>query len=346
MTMTTRLAEPTYLRLKSTPFDNTALSIREHLPLSAAAAPNTQPLILLTFHPGFLAGSYEGWDYFAHLSALLWQSQLAQHRLRIFTINHPGYDTPQGEKIHRNRLGPYSIKHQPLAIQAALSWLLTNPLAEEKEIIWLAYGHSMGGLALSRYQSNGLLNGLNRHDRTVHLTKILSAPALVLHRQTLSNRGQLDLLHTIKQTAGWLPLYTPVAVGLYRLLAPLLYRLAADRFSIQDLKADFDFGQVNPFMLLEQGRELLRFGIAAAGGTSLLADTHIILARQDNMVDVPAIQELIEEAQLDDYKVVQHSLEGTHLVELDDPQAVVEVITQVWQGVWRERELLGTQENS
>ena len=92
-------------------------------------------------------------------------------------------------------------------------------------------------------------------------------------------------------------------------------------------------------MLLEQGRELMQFKVAAAGGPSLLADTHIILARQDNMVDVPSIQELIEEAQLDDYDVVQHILEGSHLVELDDPQAVVEVITRVWQRVFHAQSL-------
>ena len=104
------LAPPTYLRL-STPFDGAYVCVREHVP-SRPAPRRDGPLVLLTFHPGFIAGSCGEWDYFAELSARLFALE-PRHRLRVFTINHPGYDHPPGAAIDRFRLEPYSIRRQP-----------------------------------------------------------------------------------------------------------------------------------------------------------------------------------------------------------------------------------------
>ena len=91
------LAPPTYLRLSTPPFDGAYVCVREHAP----PRPSTHrdgPLVLLTFHPGFIAGSCGEWDYFAELSTRLFALE-PRHRLRVFTINHPGYDHPPGATI-------------------------------------------------------------------------------------------------------------------------------------------------------------------------------------------------------------------------------------------------------
>ncbi len=323
------LSAPIYLRLNTPPFARTVLSVREHLPPQATGKPG-QPLILLTFHPGFLAGSYEDRDYFERLTPLLFEWLQDCCRLRIFTLNHPGYDQPRDAVIDRFRLQPYSIRHQPLAMQAALSWLLTTRLAQEEEIVWIAYGHSMGGLALSQFQPAALVNLLAREGRRLHCTKVLSAPALYVHPRAREMVGGLDVLHTLKLTAGRLPFYVPVATSLYQAFAPLFYRRDADRFSIGAWR-EFggDFRRLDPFVLLEQGRELLRFRPMAAGGTDLLADTHVILARQDGMIDLPATIALIEAARQEGHRVIQHDIDSTHLLELDAAAAVAWAIWQI-----------------
>lgn len=323
-----RLSDPIYLRLNSAPFARTLLSIREHLPPPPAARPG-QPLILLTFHPGYLAGSYADRDYFERLSPLLFQWMQDCCRLRIFTVNHPGYDQPQGAMIDRFRLQPYSIRHQPLAMEAALSWLFQTQLAQEEQIVWIAYGHSMGGLALSQFQPAALIQMLARRGRRLYVTKALSAPALYVHPQAREMAGRLDALHTLKLTAGRLPLYGPVATSLYQAFAPLFYRRDAARFSIGAWR-EFggDFGRLDPFVLLEQGRELLRFRPMAAGGPDLLADTHVILGQQDGMIDLPATGALIEAARQEGHRVTRHDIDSTHLLELDAAEAVA---WEIWQ---------------
>lgn len=323
-----QLSAPTYLRLKSTPFDQTKISIREHVPPQMASR-SERPLVLLTFHPGYLMGSYQDRDYFARLSPLLFQWAQAACRLHVFTINHPGYDQPKNGGINRFRLEPYSIYNQPLAMQAAFSWLLEERLAQEPDIVWIAYGHSMGGLALSQYQPAALIERLAQNGRRLHFTKIFSAPAIFLHPQARATLGQLDLLHTLKHTVGRLPLYALVATGLYRAFAPIFYQRGASKYSIQAMHEFGDFRHLDPFLLLEQGRELILFEETAVVDPGLLADTHVILARQDGMIDVPRIEELIEATRQAGYPVTQYDIDSTHLLELDAPQAVAETIWQV-----------------
>lgn len=83
------------------------------------------------------------------------------------------------------------------------------------------------------------------------------------------------------------------------------------------------------FVLPEQGRELIRFEPEAVGGGRLLADTHVILARQDGMIDLEATRSLIERAQQEGHGVTVHEVDGTHLLELDTPEAAVEVFWRV-----------------
>ena len=328
-----RLSPPIRLRLKSAPFFGVMLSLREHLPAFPPDAPNL-PLTLLTFHPGYLAGSYEDRDYFERLSPLLFQWARGRCRLRIFTINHPGYDLPRGAVIDPFRLGPYSIRHQPLAIEAALSWLLRQRLAREREVAWIAYGHSMGGLALSQFQAAPLNDLMARQNRRLHFARILSAPALFVHPETRAFVGQLDVLHTLKLTVGRFPLYAPIATGLYQAFAPLFYRRDAARFSI-DAWAEFgDFSRLDPFVLLKQGRELLRFKAIAAGGADLLAGTHVILPRGDGMIDLPALTALIHEAQQQGHTVTAHEVDSTHLLELDDAATAANVVRHVIRTSW------------
>ncbi len=338
ITSNVRLSSPIYLRLNTAPFAQTILSVREHLLPQVVERPG-QPLILLTFHPGYLAGSYEDRDYFERLTPLLFQWTQDCCRLRIFTVNHPGYDQPRHAVIDRFNLQPYSIRHQPLAMGAALSWLFNTRLAQDEQIVWIAYGHSMGGLALSQFQPAELVNLLARNGRSLYFAKILSAPALCVHPQARDLVGRLDVLHTLKLTAGRLPFYAPVATGLYQAFAPLFYRREATRFSI-DALSEFgsfrsggfrrsDFHRLDPFLLLEQGRELLRFRAMAAGGPDLLADAHIILAQQDGMIDLPATEALIEAARQEGHRVTRHDIDSTHLLELDAAEIVARVIWQV-----------------
>jgi hypothetical protein len=324
-----QLSAPTYLQLSEAPFEEAVLSVREHVPSEPVRERPEQPLVVLTFHPGYLTGSYQDWDYFAGLAPLVFEKVQAAGRLRLFTMNHPGYDLPSGAAIDHFRLEPYRVCHQPNAIQAAVSWLFKEHLAEEEQMVWVAYGHSMGGLALSQYQAGELINELAKDGRSLHLTKILSAPALFLQEQAKANMKRLDVLHRLKVTAGRLPFYTRVATGLYNAFAPLFYQREAARYSIESLGDFRNFRHLNPFLLLEQGRELLSLEAAAVGGPALLADTHVMLAQQDGMVDWQATQAFIKEAQQRGYTVHRYELNSTHLLELDVPEAVAEIVCHV-----------------
>ena len=321
------LALPTYLRLSAPPFDGAYVCVREHLSPRPAAR-RDGPLVLLTFHPGFIAGSCGEWDYFAELSARLFALE-QRYRLRVFTINHPGYDHPPGATIDRFRLGPYSIRQQPGALRAAMTWLLNGPLAAEEDVVWIAYGHSMGGLALSQCHTAALATAMAADGRRLQPARVLSAPALCLHPQARAIVVQLDALHMLKLTFGRLPLYAPIATGLYRAFAPFFYRLSAPQFSIGGLRGFTGFRQLNPFILLEQGRELLRLEAADVCGPDTLADAHVILARQDGMVDCAATQALIDDARRMGHRVRAYDVDSSHLLELDAPDVAAGIVRQI-----------------
>lgn len=322
------LAPPTYLRLSAPPFNGAYVCVREHRPPRPPAR-RDGPLVLLTFHPGYIAGSYGEWDYFAELAARLFDDAGQHYRLRAFTINHPGYDHPPGAAIDRFRLEPYSIRRQPEAMRAAMTWLLNGPLAAERDVVWVAYGHSMGGLALSQCQTAALAAQMAADGRRLRPARVLSAPALCLHPQARALIVQLDALHALKLTFGRLPLYAPVATGLYRTFAPFFYRLSAPQFSIGGLRGFTGFRQLNPFVLLEQGRELLRLESADVCGPDTLAEAYVILARQDGMIDCAATRALIDDARRLGHRVRAYDVDSTHLLELDAPDVAAEIVRRV-----------------
>ncbi len=322
------LAAPLYLRLSPPPFDGAYLCIREHQPRRLAATTGG-PLVLLTFHPGFIAGSCGDWDYFERLSPLLFAAIGPIARLRVFTINHPGYDYPSRAAIDRYRLEPYSIRHQPLAMRAAMRWLLDGPLAGESDILWVAYGHSMGGLALGQCQTEALAEELAAAGRRLRPTRVLSAPAFCLQPEPRAALSRLDVLHALKMTVGRLPLYAPLATGLFRAFAPLFYLAGADRFTISGLRDFGGYRQLNPFILLEQGRELLRLEPGDVCGPDTLADAHILLSRQDGMVNWTATHALIAAARAAGHRVTHYDLDSTHLMEVDRPDAVADILRQI-----------------
>ncbi len=82
-------------------------------------------------------------------------------------------------------------------------------------------------------------------------------------------------------------------------------------------------------MLLEQGRELLRLEAADVCGPDTLADAHVILARQDGMIDCAATQMLIDAARRQGHRVSQHDVDSTHLLELDAPDVAAGIVRQV-----------------
>lgn len=322
------LSPPLYLRLNSGPFDRTPVSIREYFPQPKSPSPDG-PLLLITFHPGYLTGSYQQRDYFERIAPLLVRQAPGCFHLRLFTINHPGYDLPTSHVVDRFQLEPYRVKHQPRAMARALEWLFQKKLAQEKDIHWIAYGHSMGGLALSRFRPATVQRRLADQGRRLHFIKILSAPAFYLHPHLQTIIGQLDGLHLLKHTVGRLPFYEPVATGLYLAFAPYFFRRDAARYSIEAFSDFGDYRRMNPFVMLEQGRELLRFPVMEAGGPDLLADTHVILGRQDGMLDLPATRDFINTGRERGLSITLHALDSTHLLELDTPAPATEVILDV-----------------
>ncbi len=325
------LAAPIYLRLNAPPFAGTYLCLREHRP-RRPSAPAAGPLVLLTFHPGYIAGSYDAWDYFERLSPRLLAAAAGRFRLRVFTVNHPGYDYPPGLAVDRFRLDDYSIYRQPQAMRAALRWLLDGPLAAEDDIVWIAYGHSMGGLALSQCQTEALAAEMATAGRRLSVTRILSAPAFCIQPAARAILAQLDALHALKLTLGRLPLYAPVATGLFRSFAPLFYRAGAEQFSIGGLRGYRGFHRLNPFILLEQGRELLRLEAADVCGPDALAGAHVLLGRRDGMVDCAATAALIDDARRAGHAVTQHDVDSTHLLEVDAPAAVAGIVLNIIAG--------------
>ena len=326
-----RLSAPVYLRLNGASADKAVMSVREHL-APAATGRSDAPLVVITLLPGFLIGSYADRDYFEILAPLLFQSLSGACRLRIFTVNHPGYDLPAGQRVDHRDLRPYSIHRQPAAMHAAFSWVFDHLLADEPQIHWLAYGHSMGGLALSRYAPDALVDHLAREGRRLAFTRILSAPSFCLHARALAILDQLEALQTIRKRFGRLPLYAPLATGLYRAFAPLFYRREAERFSIGALADYGDFRALDPFVLLTQGQELLQLSPQAVGGPRLLDGTHLILAAGDGMVDLEETRAFVAAARDAGHTVETYLVDSTHLLERDDPDAVVAIVRTVLAG--------------
>jgi hypothetical protein len=194
----------------------------------------------------------------------------------------------------------------------------------------------MGGLALSLYRPDALITRLAGAGCCLHLTKILSAPAFCLHPKARAIISQLDVLHMLKQTLGRLPLYAPVATGLFRAFAPFFYRLSADGFSIGALRGFREFRQLDPFVLLEQGRELLRYEAMTMCEPAALDSVHVLLARRDGMIDAPATLAWIETARRQGYPVTRHDIDSSHLLELDAPEAAAAVIQQVIEATKRD----------
>jgi len=320
------LAPATRLRLNSAPFGGASVTLREHW-CGERNGRGDQALVALTLHPGFMGGSYAGRDYFERLAPYLRQQAAGRYRLQIFTLNHPGYDLPRGGALDPLRLEAYGIAQQPAALRAGLAWLLNSYLAHEAQIHLVCYGHSMGGLALSRVDLAELAAEVGPRLRTT--TKILSAPALALNPLARAGVWRLDALETLKLTLGRLPLYQPTAVALYQALAPLFFRRDGPTFTLDADDDFYNFKQLDPFLLLQQGRELLRFDARAAGGARLLAGAHLLLATGDRMLDLEATLTLAEEAAGQGLLAGLHGLESGHVAERETPARVAAVVEEI-----------------
>lgn len=323
-----RVSRPLYLRAKIAPAAAHTISLREHLAWDPVED-KTLPLVLLTLHPGFAAGSYEDRDYFELISPLLFAMCREICRLRIYTVNHPGYDLSPKSSIHRFRLDPYSIDGQPASLQMALRWLLGREFGDEDQIYLVAYGHSMGGLALAQCNLQELATDVSRRGPYLQVQKVLSAPALVLSQEAKKIMGRLDVLDALKRSLGRLPLYDQVATGLYRALAPILFRLSAKTYSLNADDTFLNFGKQNPFLLLEQGRELLRLAPNREQLEGLLQGSHLILCDGDKMVDTSQLRRAAEIANETGVPVSVHTINSSHNAEREAPQLVAERLHQI-----------------
>lgn len=319
------LSQPSYLRLNGPQLAGTTVTLREHIPLRRTGTSDT-PLVVVTLHPGFVAGSYTDRDYFERMVPYLFGAAPGAFRLRVFTINHPGYDLPDETLIDKQRMQPYSIHLQPGALNAALTWLLREHLAHERDIRLVAYGHSMGGLALSRHNLAQTRAAVEGNGRFITTHKILSAPALVLHPYARSGVRRLDALNIARRTLGRLPFYDPVAIGLYRSLAPRFFERDAPSFSLDAGDDFYRWEELNPFVLLQQGRELIRFDVENVGGAILLDEAHLILAREDLMIDLTRTLALAEQAS---QLAALHLVDSTHLLERAAPADVAAIVLRV-----------------
>ncbi len=331
MTTTTptarRLSGPIYLRLISPMLEGVTVSLREHIPAQPTGSAQ-QPLVVITLHPGIAAGSYGDRDYFERLAPHLFRLANGRFRLRIFTINHPGYDRPPDEQIDPLQLAPYSIQLQPRALGIALTWLLNDYLQAENSVHLIAYGHSMGGLALSRYDLQRLQRRLKENGRTLTSAKILAAPAFFLSSAASAGISRLDFIDMLKQKLGRLPLYRPAAENIYYAVAPLLFRRGASKYAIDTSDDFYDINQVDPFLLLEQGRELIRFNVLAAGGANLLPGARLIVPQQDNMIDVGKTLTLTRQARQQGHTIDLQMVDSSHVLERDAPAAAAQLIMQ------------------
>lgn len=324
-----RLSRPYHLQLRAGRQQGQVLSVREHL-LPGDEDP-ALPLVVLTFHPGYAAGSYGQRDYFELLAPLLFARCQGCCRLHIFTINHPGYDLPQDYKVDRFSLTPYAIDDQPALIRQVLRWFVLREFAEEEDIFLLPYGHSMGGLALARADLGDLAPALARQGRRLRVQKVLSAPAMALQPQARDNLGRLTALEVIKRTVGRVPLYDRVAQSLFRNIAPLLYRRDAENYALNPDCSFLDFGRYNPYVLLEQGRQLLQVAYDEAQLADLLHGAHLILSAEDGMVDSEMLARAAAWANEGGTAVPVHTIPSSHNAERDDPHLIGSYLCDVLQ---------------
>lgn len=323
-----RLSKPLYLQAGINAGKARMISLREHLSVQPENNPHL-PLVLVTFHPGYSAGSYDNRDYFEKLTPLLFSAGRGRYRLRIFTVNHPGHDLPPGSKIERFETGQFSIKEQPALIRPALRWLLQRECAAEEALTLVAHGHSMGGLALARANLQPLVQELARKGRRLQVEKVLSAPALFLHSEPRRFLRPLDALHVLKHSLGRLPLYDQIAKAIYRALAQPLHRLRAGAYSLNPDDTFLNFHRRDPFLLLQQGRELLQHDCRSEELPDLLGGTHLLLYQNDKMVDNKALLQAAQTVQGKGVPVHVHRLKGPHSAERENPEVVVPTLHEI-----------------
>ena len=328
-----RLSKPYHLQVTAADLRGQVLSVREHLPPAGRPAPDpAAPLVLLTFHPGYAAGSYADRDYFELLAPLLF-AHCRDCRLHIFTVNHPGYDLPEGYKVDRFELAPYALDGQPALIEQVLRWLVLREFADEPQITLLAYGHSMGGLALARADLGELETAVAAAGRALRLQKVLSAPALTLREEARENLGRLTALDVARRTVGRVPLYDAFAQNLFRGIAPVLWRRSAHNYALNPRDSFLDFPRYNPYVLLEQGRQLLRLGYDEEEVAALLGGAQLILSEEDGMVDNERLRHAVEQARLDGTAVTVHTIPSSHNAEREDPYLLVDVLCGIFEQV-------------
>ncbi len=326
-----RLSSPLHLQISTEPRHRQVMSVREHL-LPHANDDPALPLVVLTYHPGYAAGSYENRDYFELLTPLLFDCFQSCFRLRIFTINHPGYDLPRSYKVDRFDVAPYSIRSQPAIIEQVLRWLLLRHFAGERDISLVAYGHSMGGLALAQTDLRKLQSAVTNQGRRLQIQKVLSAPALILHENARKGLAQLKALKALKYTIGRLPLYESVSRTLYRSFVPALYRReAGKKYALNPDCTFLDFKRYNPFILLEQGLELLKLNLARENLATLLDGSQLILSSEDRVVDSPALLQAAHYANDSGAAVQVQTINSSHNAERDDPQLIVDALCPIMQ---------------
>lgn len=338
-----QISRPLYLSAGTANAAAQMISLREHLPSTKQTststlaestdneADNGLPLVLLTLHPGYSAGSYENRDYFELVTPLLFRACAGKLRLRVFTVNHPGHDLPPKSRIHRFRTEQYSIDKQPAMIVPALRWLLQREIVDEDPVHVVAYGHSMGGLALAQSDLDRLVEDMAQRGRRIRIKKVLSAPALFLSRQAKRTLPSLEALNALKHTLGRLPIYERLATGLFRGLAPPIHKLSAKTFSLNYDDGFLNFRRQNPFLLLQQARELLQFKPDPQQLPKLLDGTHLFVFSDDRMVDNPALLRAAGQAQQQGAAVNVHLIKSMHSAERENPHAVAQHLRGIIQ---------------
>jgi hypothetical protein len=259
----------------------------------------------------------------------LYQACWGECRLRIVTINHLGYDPPPGETIDRFALDPYSVFNQPAVISAVLRRLMRHDFVAEERVHLLAYGHSMGGLALAQCDLQPLFEEMRCEGRQLTARKVLSAPALTLSQGAKENMGWLTVLHTLKHTVGRVPLYAPVAKGLFKTMAPILYRRDARHYSLNPDCSFTDFRRYDPFLLLRQGRELLQLDLELEELAVLLDGATLFLPVEDQMVDVGRLLRAAELARAHRLDVTVEPIDAPHNAERERPQQVAQRLYKI-----------------
>jgi pimeloyl-ACP methyl ester carboxylesterase len=225
----------------------------------------------------------------------------------------------------------FSIHHQPAIIEQVLRWLLLHHFADERELILIPYGHSMGGLALAQSDLGPLQAAVASQGRDLRIQKVLSAPAFVLREEARQNFNKLSMLKSIKRTFGRIPLYERLAQSLFTALAPILYRRSAENYSLNPDCSFIDFRRYNPFVLLDQGLELLNLNYGRDHLAALLDGSHLVLCHDDGMVDSAVLQSATRHANSNGASVKVHEIDSSHNPERDDPHLILDAMCTIVQ---------------